>query len=195
MITEMAKSRPYVRFEMRAVEDRDESLKAGHYVAKDVEFAIITPIGGHLVVEKEVTPEIKKEYKMEYDAWKEGVEPPVHGIPIKHWPVATPAEIANCIAIKVFSVEDLATLPEPGLRALGMGARALQQKAKAWLESAQDHGKTAQKVSALEVKLEDLERRLSEKDSVIAQKDAAIARLSIEQEPKKQKQLTLPSAA
>ena len=33
----------YVRFERVAVEDKAATLKAGHYVAKDVDMALITP--------------------------------------------------------------------------------------------------------------------------------------------------------
>ena len=39
---------PYVQFEMRAVEDRQASIDAGHYVAKDVAYAIITPAGSRV---------------------------------------------------------------------------------------------------------------------------------------------------
>ena len=36
---------PYVEFQMRAVEDRSESLKQGRYMTKDVPFIILVPHG------------------------------------------------------------------------------------------------------------------------------------------------------
>jgi hypothetical protein len=54
-MAEVMKERPaYVRFEKRPIEDRDASLKAGHYVAKDVVFALITSPGGKDTVVRRV---------------------------------------------------------------------------------------------------------------------------------------------
>ena len=43
---------PFVIFETRAVEDREQSIAEGHYVAKDVNYAIITPAGTKDRIEK-----------------------------------------------------------------------------------------------------------------------------------------------
>ena len=43
-ILERDEDRPaYVRFERRAIKDNEASLKAGHYVSKDEDYALITP--------------------------------------------------------------------------------------------------------------------------------------------------------
>ena len=42
----------YVEFELRAEEDRNETMKTGHPVFYDTEIAIITMPGGKLVVDK-----------------------------------------------------------------------------------------------------------------------------------------------
>jgi hypothetical protein len=44
---------PYVRFEVRSVEDRTASIESGHYVGKDVIFAIVTPAGTRDRIERE----------------------------------------------------------------------------------------------------------------------------------------------
>ena len=43
---------PYVTFELRGEEDRDASITAGHYVAKDVAYALITPRGSKDRIER-----------------------------------------------------------------------------------------------------------------------------------------------
>lgn len=48
---------PYVMFETRAVEDRAASLEKGHYVTRDVDYAIITPMGS-----KDRTERVIKEW-------------------------------------------------------------------------------------------------------------------------------------
>jgi hypothetical protein len=43
---------PWVQFERRAVEDRNASIEAGHYVAKDVDFVMITPYGSKDMIDR-----------------------------------------------------------------------------------------------------------------------------------------------
>jgi hypothetical protein len=45
----------YVRFERRPIEDKEASLREGRYVAKDVDFALITPPYSKDCVEQKVT--------------------------------------------------------------------------------------------------------------------------------------------
>ena len=51
----------YVEFELRAEEDRNESMKSGYPVFHDIEIAIITMPGGNLVVDKVVSDELLNE--------------------------------------------------------------------------------------------------------------------------------------
>ena len=163
---------PYVRFETRAVEDRTASINAGHYVGKDVDFALITPQGSKDVVEREVLlwfthldaeckadrfpREWLKAYKELYKDWKDGRETPLSGTPIKEWPVLRPTQVKMLLDINVRTVEDLAAANEETLSRIGMGAHDLKSKAKAWMDSAQDKGKLAEKVAALEAENNDL---------------------------------------
>lgn len=163
----------YVEFEQRAIEDRDASIAAGHYVAKDIEYAKITPPGGNLVVEREVDAELRERYAPQYDAWKKGLESPIEGSSLRDWPPASPAWIATLSAMHVYTVEDLARLSEPGIQRLGIGARAMQQKARTWLDAADSQGKVAEEVAALTAKMDDvtaeLDRLREENESLKAQ--------------------------
>ncbi len=53
---------PYVSFETRAVEDRNASIEAGHFVTKDIDFISIVPHGseGRTVIEQEYVEWLKK---------------------------------------------------------------------------------------------------------------------------------------
>lgn len=165
-----------VKFEYRSVEDRAASIKEGHYVGKDVIFAMITPKGGNLTVDKVADEWLaSKKGDQFYDyyagclkAFKEGEAEPEIGTAIRSWPVASPSQVAACHAANIKTVEDLATAPAQALTKIGMGSVALQQKAVAWLQSAQDHGKLAEQVAtlsrdndALATRNADLEKRLA----------------------------------
>ena len=90
----------YVDFELRPEEDREQSIAQGMPVYKDVEFAIITMPGGGLVVDKQITDDLLKEWRhgdkrrkppspfafTAYEAWKDGREAPVNGTDLKNWP-------------------------------------------------------------------------------------------------------------
>lgn len=164
---------PHVRFEIRPVENRGKSIAAGHPVYDDVEFAVITPHGGTLSVDREVCPEIVARFGEQYDAWKRNIEEPVNGSPLALWPPATPALVANCKALNMRAVEDLAAANEAVIEKLGPGARAWKEKARVWLTSAADHGKVAEEIAALKVRIEQYESTLAEKEKAIAYWKAA----------------------
>lgn len=156
---------PYVRFEMREQEDRDASIETGHYVGKDVIFAIVTPVGSRDTIERKVEDwlanieeGVKQEripqswlsaYKRAYEDYKESRETPENGSPIKEWSVASPAQIRTMLDIGVRTVEHLADANEETVARIGMGGRALKQKAIAWLQSSQDQGKVTEEVNKL----------------------------------------------
>ena len=190
---QMSGERPcYVEFELRAEEDRNASIEAGHFVSKDVEVAVVTPQGGSLVVDKNVKEwfdqlrnrgdQFLELYERQYKAWKEGLEEPLDGTPIRNWSPATPAQIQNCIQARIRTVEDLATASDEGLKRLGMGGRALQSKAVAWIESANDHGKVAEKISSLESKMEDQEKEIERLGELLELKNREIQRMQLEEE-------------
>lgn len=58
----MTKGMPFVRFEVRAVEDRAASLAAGEYRTRDVDYIILVPAGsaGKLIIEEEYESWLRK---------------------------------------------------------------------------------------------------------------------------------------
>lgn len=187
---------PYVVFEVRSVEDRNASIEAGHYVAKDVNFAIVTRPGSRdsLEIEAEswlaslkqkgsgpnpvIPPNWYKGFQAAYDEWKKGNILPAHGTPIKGWGVLSPSLQETLIRGGFLTVEDLAQAGDSELANVGTGGISLKLKAQAWLEAAANAGKSAERVTELAAKIADLtalvEKLLEENKALKAAKPATI---------------------
>lgn len=175
---------PYVQWELRTMEDRNASIAAGHYVGKDVAFAIIMRPGSKDKVEKlaetwleEISlkarngelPSLWSEaFKASYKAWKDGEEEPVSGTPLKLFAVLSPSQLKTLISAGVKSVEDLAQLPDQELQQITVGGIGLKIKARAWLLQANDAGKLAEENAALQVKVEALQEQLTALSALVA---------------------------
>ncbi len=157
---------PFVQFEVQAVEDRSASLEQGHYVTKDVVFAITTPQGSkdriprkaeewfeqlHQQVQEQRFPaEWLRHFRESYRAFCEDREPPANGTPLRNFTVLSPAQLQLLLNFGVRSIEDLAAANEELIGRLGMGGRALKQKAVEWLESSKSTGAQVEKIVALQ---------------------------------------------
>lgn len=180
---------PFVMFETRALPDRAATEQAGIVQYKNVDFALITPSGSKDCVEKIAIewlaqirkraldglddPEWVKHFTLRYEEWKKGNEMPENGTPLKMWPAITPADIAVLHAAKIFTVEDLAALPDAGFNLVGMGARALREKARAWLGSS-EVGKTAEQIAKLTMQVEQLMEDLNTEREKRAELEGAL---------------------
>lgn len=157
---------PYVAWEYRQIEDRETSLKSGHYASKDVAFAIITRPGSRDDQHQnalEWLAELKRKkhpwfdgFSASFKAWQLGEELPTVGTPIKGWPILAPSAQKDLIHQGIRTVEDLAALPDSAAADLGMGGISFKQKAVAWLLSAKDTGKAAEEIVAQNVKITEL---------------------------------------
>jgi hypothetical protein len=168
IVGEMAdrKERPaYVRFERRAVEDKAAGRAAGKFVAKDVDFALVTPPYSRDVFEQVASKwleQMKREvssgrlprewyerYEDSYERWKRGEDMPLNGTPIKGWGVISPAQQKNLTTMNILTVEDLAAANDEGVRRIGMGGGQLRDKAKAWISQMSDKGPLTMENAAL----------------------------------------------
>jgi len=189
---------PYVQFETKVLEDREASIKAGHYVGKDVVFAIVTPAGTRDRIERDaeawldnVAEGVKQEripaqwhtiYKQALKDFRESRETPELGSPIKDWPSASPAQIKLLLDINVRTVEQLADANEETLGRIGMGAVALKQKAQAWLDASKGKGKVAAELDELRVANEGLLKRDAEREAEFAKLKAQVDALTAKEE-------------
>jgi hypothetical protein len=176
-LDEQREDRPaYVRFERIAVEDVNATLAAGHYVAKDVDMALITPPYSKDVMKYKVKnwfaildQDVRNNripqrwvdnYKEAYQAFQNGQELPVNGTAIKGWGVISPAQQETLIKMSVLTVEDLAAMNDEGIKRVGMGGIDLKNKAKAWLLQLKDNG-------ALVVQMADLQKKFANQEALV----------------------------
>jgi hypothetical protein len=165
-------------------------MKSGRYMAKDVDFALITPPYSKDVVEQRVDKwfdklaiDIKNNripaqwvegYRASYQAWKRGEEMPPEGTAIKGWGVISPAQQENLIRINVLTVEDLAVINDEGLKRIGMGARDLKNKAVAWLSQLRDKGALTMEMASVKNENEQLRATVGVLESKLNELLAAI---------------------
>lgn len=156
----------YVRFEVRAVQDAERSLEAGHYVSKDEIWALVTPPYSKDCVEKRadvwlaqkeidakngrIDPNHLDFWKESYRRFQAGQDEPLNGTSLKDWNAISPAQFKNLQSANLRTVEDVAQANDEGLKRIGMGAIDLRNKARAWLQAAKDHGPLVNKVTSLE---------------------------------------------
>lgn len=180
---------PFVTFEVRAEEDRQASIDAGHYVTKDVDYALITPAGSKDRVERVASEwfvylarQVDEgrfpaawldAFKSKYEAWKKGQEVPVSGTSVRQWNVLSPSQCKNLLDLHILTIEDLAAANEESLARLGMGGRDLQRRAREWLAASGDVGKVSERASALAAENEALKSRVAAMEAQIAQIAAA----------------------
>lgn len=181
----------FVRFEIRAIENKPRSLLEGRYCADDVEFALTTPPYSKDVFPQKIKVWLEQidvnvrngrlpqkwanDYKEQYQAWKNGLEIPLNGTPIKGWPVISPAQQANLLHINILTVEDLAAINDEGAKRIGMGSLDLKNKAKAWLSQRDDKGPLTIEIAAVKAENEQLKASLT---SMKAQMDNMEKRLN-----------------
>ena len=175
----------YVRFETIAKEDKAASTRAGTYIGRDVDMALITPPYSKDVFKQQVDKwfpqldvdaqqgRIPKEwvdkYKEAYRAWKNGQDIPLDGTPIKGWLRVSPAQQEAMISAGVRTVEDLAAANDEALRRIGMGAVELKNIAQAEIKASKDIGPVVrenaalkQSVSLLEGSVENLTKQVEQ---------------------------------
>lgn len=157
--------RPLIRFTREAVDIPGAVSPTGVVQTRDVEYVHVTPpYSKDEVVKKakaffeecaqkvgaqRMPREDLAAYQQQYDAWKQGLEIPLVGTPIRGWPVLSPAQQENLIRAKIPTVEYLSEVNEEGLRAIGMGGTEMKRKAVAWLAQAKDKGPLTLEIAAV----------------------------------------------
>lgn len=186
---------PYVMFEVKSEEDRAASLEAGHYVAKDVHYAIITPQGSkdrferrvdewleacaQSVSEKRLPDAWYNHYKAIYAAWKADQAMPLNGTSIKNWSVLSPAQIETLTRLRILTIEDIAAANEETIARIGMGARALKDKAVAWLQS------TNSQVIDMKKEVDDLKKQNADLSEKLGAAIAALEKIAAQEASQK----------
>jgi hypothetical protein len=185
---------PFVSFEAKAVEDREQTIATGYYQTKDVDYALITPQGSKDRIEREVNDwfinlrqqtaegrfpaEWLRHFEGAYKAWKNGQELPLNGTPIKTWPALSPSQVKQILEVELRTVEDLAAANEETIMRLGMGGRALKDKAVSWLSAASTTGKAAEELAASRAAVSDMKLRNEALEKQVKDLAAQVAKLA-----------------
>lgn len=177
-------TRPHIRFESRPEEDRAASIEAGHKVYKDVNWVVITPVGGRDVVENhaelwlanirdramvgQYDAEWVEHFSKMYKLYTQGQELPEDGTPLRMCSTLfTPAEIENCLGAGIRTLEQLAGANEEAMGRMHMMGRALKLRAQEAVRLGEAGG-DAMKLEALTLENEELKRQVADQNGKIA---------------------------
>lgn len=186
-------SRPaYVRFEKRAIQDKQATISTGHYVSKDEDWVLVTPAYSKDCIEKPAVaffaqkekevrdgrvPQAHLDYwKRAYASWREGQDMPLDGTSVKDWNALSPAQCKNLLDAGVRTIEDLASANDEGLRRIGMGGIDLRNRARAWLQAGKDHGPLVSQVAALQKANEILQNSIQSLQDKIARLEGGVVK-------------------
>jgi polyhydroxyalkanoate synthesis regulator phasin len=193
---------PFVKFERCPVEDVAASRREGRYIARDVDFALVTQPYSRDVFRCEVEewfksldrelaagrmrPDWIEMFKRKYEAWRKGQEMPIEGTPIRGWGVISPAQQEMLIHLGIMTVEDLAAVNDEGMRRIGIGAVELKTKAKAWIAQLRDKGPLTMHVTALEKENARLKETVAALETEVAKLRASFSQIAGQIAPQQQ---------
>lgn len=101
-----------------------------------------------------------EQYKRNY-----GNDQPIIGVPIDSWAQVDVRRAAQLKFLGIFAVEQLATLHDGGIQAIGMGGRELVQKAKDFIAQKEDSAlamKLAEEKRQLQTQIDSLKEQMAE---------------------------------
>lgn len=164
----------YVEFRTENVYQEFRSETEGHPIYEQVPFiSIFIPGDKTKKVDRPVrmqgyadTPSDPQRFPHQWAAFQQGVKAVQTGFPLAEWPIMTTQQVRDLNAINIFTVEQLAIVPDSALDGLGHGGRNLRDKAKAHLERLQDDAANARLAS----ENADLQRQIDELRASITEK-------------------------
>jgi len=104
------------------------------------------------------TPPDTERFHRQWAAFQQGEKVMAEGLPLKEWPIMTTSQVKELNGLNIYTVEQLAEVPDTNLDALGHAGRSLRDKAKGHLARLASTA-SADKLSAQN---EDLQRQLDE---------------------------------
>lgn len=159
-----------VRFYVKAVEHPRKSKEAGRPIFTNVEYVHIRfPADNkrelhapahemHYVSHAHRQMTYAERFPDVYRAFRDDEADLVHGTPLSELPALTEAQRAEYRAQKIQTVEQLANLPDPAIKRLGMGARVAVDAAQAYLKKADGLGEIAR----LKAEIDALKARMAQ---------------------------------
>jgi len=142
--------RLFVKFYMGTRKNEERSLDAGHPVFDDVPFVrILVPGDKNTVIDTTVDDTHRRRFARLWQQFVSNAEQTGSGMPMSEWPAITRSQCEELKYMNIFTVEQLAELPDVYGGKI-MGFNDLKRKAATYLAAAKDSALT-QKLSAVNV--------------------------------------------
>jgi hypothetical protein len=156
----------FVIFHHETRKDEEASAEAGKPIYKAIPYVeIIAPGNDKERINRRVKEEDKKRFPNEWKAFEEGREAPdFNGMPVTEWPQVDRAIARTLHESNIFTVEQLAEVPDVNLQTLGMGMMNLKSKAKKWVKASR--GKSEELAEAKH-RIAELEKKLDALDTQV----------------------------
>lgn len=156
-----------VQFYMGAVPDDAETARQGRPIYRDVECIKIFNSKDN-VIDRPVRDTDKKRWPGAYQAWKNtgDGEPGAVGTRLEHWPLMSRSQVEEFKFFKVFTLEQLAELPDTTVQKMN-GAVKLKQLARLAVEAAKG-----------EAPFQRLQLEIEKRDGAIEELKAEVVRLT-----------------
>lgn len=130
--------RLFVQFYMGSIKNEDKSLEEGHPVFDSKPFIkIMVPGDRNSTIDTLASPQYQQRFHRQWAMFERNESQAISGFPLKEWPGVTRAQVEEMNHLNVYTVEQLATLPDVYGAKL-MGFQDLKRKAEAYLAAAKD---------------------------------------------------------
>lgn len=124
-------------FYTRPVQNNFKTKLEGRPIFEDKEFVkILIPGTTNESPDRPVTSNDIERWPDQYNKFKSKQEQTTEGTPLEVWPMMTQSRVAELKSLNIFSVDQLAELPEGNISKVGPDAHELKKQAKAFLSAA-----------------------------------------------------------
>ena len=177
-----------ISFYDREVQNEYESDKEGRPIFTMKTYITKIPPGDKtLVIDRKATKKDFVTYRPQYQAYLQGVEAPLNGTPLAAWAQVTRAQVAEWKALNIFTVDQLAELPDSYGTKI-MGFQGWKQKAQAFIAAGKGEGQLNMLQSELKKRDDEIARMKSNEDanaSMMRTMQERLAALEGDREPPK----------
>lgn len=128
----------FVQFYMGSMKNEDKSREEGHPVYDSRPFIkIMVPGDRNSTIDTLASPQYQQRFARQWSLFQQNESQAISGFPLKEWPGVSRAQVEEMNHLNVYTVEQLATLPDVYGAKL-MGFQDLKRKAEAYLAAAKD---------------------------------------------------------
>lgn len=149
----------HVRFYKHAELDSFQSKAEGRKIFVEKEYIrIVAPANRLSEIDREASDGDKLRFARQYTAFKQNLEQLTIGTPVSELHGVGPAQVLELKALKVDTIEQLATMPDHTVQLLGLGGLTLKTKAQAYLNRTKSNEVLASQNTAMVAEIAELKK-------------------------------------